>query len=143
MNNHCQYRCLRIKEASDISGVSSKSDSLQLTRTPPWLACLRRYRRRWKIERLFAWLQNFRRLVVRYERYAENFRDALSRLLPNSTEAYMRWLVRANNCLSLEQFELFVQCSMPYSYMRHGPRHVTDNQVPCVICQLTPTALAP
>ena len=34
---------------------------------------LRRYRRRWKIERLFTWLQNFRRLVVRYERYAENF----------------------------------------------------------------------
>ena len=34
---------------------------------------LRRYRRRWKNERLFAWLQNFRRLVVRYERYAENF----------------------------------------------------------------------
>jgi transposase len=34
---------------------------------------LKRYRRRWKIERLFAWLQNFRRLVVRYERYVENF----------------------------------------------------------------------
>src|SRR5215831_9088326 len=34
---------------------------------------LRRYRRRYKVERLFAWLQNFRRLVVRYERYAENF----------------------------------------------------------------------
>jgi transposase len=34
---------------------------------------LRRYRRRWKIERLFAWLHNFRRLVVRYERHAENF----------------------------------------------------------------------
>jgi transposase len=34
---------------------------------------LRRYRRRWKIERLFAWLQNFRRLVVRYERQANNF----------------------------------------------------------------------
>jgi transposase len=33
---------------------------------------LRRYRRRWKVERLFAWLQNFRRLVVRYERFAEN-----------------------------------------------------------------------
>ena len=27
---------------------------------------LRRYRRRWKIERLFAWLQNFRRLVSRF-----------------------------------------------------------------------------
>jgi len=29
---------------------------------------LRRYRHRWKIERTFAWLGNFRRLVVRYER---------------------------------------------------------------------------
>ena len=34
---------------------------------------LRRYRRRWKVERLFAWLQNYRRVVVRYERHAENF----------------------------------------------------------------------
>ena len=34
---------------------------------------LRRNRRRWKIERLFAWFQNFRRLVVRYERFVENF----------------------------------------------------------------------
>jgi len=28
---------------------------------------LRRYRKRWKIERTFAWLGNFRRLSVRYE----------------------------------------------------------------------------
>ena len=28
---------------------------------------LRRYKRRWKMERTFAWLSNFRRLVVRYE----------------------------------------------------------------------------
>ncbi len=34
---------------------------------------LRRYKRRWKIERLFAWLHNYRRLVVRYEWYEENF----------------------------------------------------------------------
>ena len=34
---------------------------------------LRRYKRRWKIERLFAWLQNYRRLVNRWERHAENF----------------------------------------------------------------------
>jgi transposase len=34
---------------------------------------LRRYRRRWKIERLFAWLQNFRRLTVRWEHSLENF----------------------------------------------------------------------
>jgi transposase len=30
---------------------------------------LRRYRKRWKVERTFAWLGNFRRLVVRYERH--------------------------------------------------------------------------
>lgn len=34
---------------------------------------LRRYRRRWKVERTFAWLQNFRRLVTRYERKAVMF----------------------------------------------------------------------
>jgi hypothetical protein len=34
---------------------------------------LRRYGRRWKVERLFAWFQNFRRIVVRYERHSENF----------------------------------------------------------------------
>jgi transposase len=34
---------------------------------------LRRYRHRWRVERLFAWLQNFRRLVVRYEFRHDNF----------------------------------------------------------------------
>ena len=34
---------------------------------------LRRYRRRWIVERLHAWLQNFRRLVTRYEYHADNF----------------------------------------------------------------------
>jgi len=34
---------------------------------------LRRHARRWKIERFFAWLFNFRRLVVRCEYHAENF----------------------------------------------------------------------
>ena len=34
---------------------------------------LRRYRNRWKIERLFAWLQNFRRIQTRHERYLENY----------------------------------------------------------------------
>ena len=29
---------------------------------------LRRYRKRWKVERTFAWVGNYRRLVVRYER---------------------------------------------------------------------------
>jgi transposase len=29
---------------------------------------LRRYKRRWSVERTIAWLGNFRRLVVRYDR---------------------------------------------------------------------------
>jgi transposase len=35
---------------------------------------LRRYKRRWKVERAFAWLGNFRRLVVRYERSLKLYR---------------------------------------------------------------------
>jgi len=34
---------------------------------------LRRYRRRWHIERLFAWLQCSRRLITRFEHKAANF----------------------------------------------------------------------
>ncbi len=35
---------------------------------------LRRYKRRWKIERTFAWLRNYRRLAVRYERHLRMYR---------------------------------------------------------------------
>ena len=34
---------------------------------------LRRYKRRWKIERLFAWIFRSRRLVTRYEEKAQNY----------------------------------------------------------------------
>ncbi len=34
---------------------------------------LRRYERRWLVERFFAWIQWHRRLLVRWEYYAENF----------------------------------------------------------------------
>ena len=34
---------------------------------------LRRYKRRWVIERHFAWVGNFRRLVTRYERKSRMF----------------------------------------------------------------------
>ena len=34
---------------------------------------LRRYKKRWKIERLFAWMHNFRRLVTCWEFHIENF----------------------------------------------------------------------
>jgi transposase len=34
---------------------------------------LRRYKRRWKVERLFAWLHNFCRILVRHDYHAENY----------------------------------------------------------------------
>jgi transposase len=34
---------------------------------------LRRYKKRWKVERLFAWLQNFRRIQVRHDRSLSNY----------------------------------------------------------------------
>ena len=34
---------------------------------------LRRYRRRWVVERVFAWLMRSRRIVTRYEHKAQNF----------------------------------------------------------------------
>lgn len=35
---------------------------------------LSRFKRRWKVERTFAWLGNFRRLLIRYERLIEVYR---------------------------------------------------------------------
>lgn len=34
---------------------------------------MRRYKRRWKVERLFAWLKRYRRISLRWERKAENY----------------------------------------------------------------------
>jgi transposase len=34
---------------------------------------LRRYKRRWKIERLFSWLQKFRRIATRFDFHDENY----------------------------------------------------------------------
>lgn len=35
---------------------------------------LRRYKKRWKVERTFAWLNNFRRLVVRWDFKVKSYR---------------------------------------------------------------------
>ena len=50
-----------------VSHRSNRENRIQDLRRLRW------YRRRWRVGRLFAWLQNFRGAVVRYERYAENF----------------------------------------------------------------------
>lgn len=56
-------------------GVELIAPHIRVRRRPPSQdrRGLRRYRRRWKIERLFAWLHNFRRVVTRWEYHAANF----------------------------------------------------------------------
>ena len=38
---------------------------------------LRRYKRRWKVERTISWLQNYRRLCIRWERSTKLFQGLL------------------------------------------------------------------
>jgi transposase len=38
---------------------------------------LRRYKRRWKVERLFAWIQNYRRCLNRFEYRLANYEGFL------------------------------------------------------------------
>jgi transposase len=61
-----------LKESRSIEMIAPHKANRQKPRTQDGRK-LRRYKRCWKIERLFAWLQNFRRIAVRYEYYAEIF----------------------------------------------------------------------
>jgi transposase len=62
----------RLAEERGVEMIASHKDNRRQAPTQDGRA-LRRYRKRWKVERLFAWLQNFRRLVVRYENKLKNF----------------------------------------------------------------------
>jgi transposase len=46
--------------------------------------CLRRYRRRWIVERTIGWLGNFRRLTVRYDRLLATYGASFTLLAPCS-----------------------------------------------------------
>lgn len=59
-------------EPFGIQMISPHRDNRKATPTQDGRA-LRRYKRRWKIERLFAWLQNFRRIITRHEYHADNY----------------------------------------------------------------------
>ncbi len=56
-----------------IKGMSCSRNGLYTKTQTQDERTLRRCKRRWKVERLFAWLGNFRRLVVRYEHRAQNY----------------------------------------------------------------------
>lgn len=61
----------RLKEEYDIELIAPHRGQGRV-RTPDGRK-LRRYSRRWRVERLFGWLHWFRRLVIRYEYHIENF----------------------------------------------------------------------
>jgi transposase len=62
----------RLREERGIELIAPHKSNRRRARTQDGRA-LRRYVRRWKIERLFAWLLNYRRLTNRWERHAINF----------------------------------------------------------------------
>ena len=62
----------RLKDQNDIEMIAPHKSNRKKPKTQDGRK-LRRYKRRWKVERLFAWLHNFRRLPIRYEYHAENF----------------------------------------------------------------------
>ena len=62
------------RDLSDRYGIEMIAPHRGERRNPtPDGRALRRYRRRWRVERLFAWLHHFRRLVIRREYHVENF----------------------------------------------------------------------
>ena len=50
---------------------------------------LRRAKRRWKIERLFAWLHNCRRVVTRWERHLGNYLGMVRSPVPGSCSGHL------------------------------------------------------
>jgi len=63
---------VQIRERSGVQSVAPHNSTRSKAPTQDGRV-LRRYRRRWKIERLFAWLYDFRSVVIRWEYYPENF----------------------------------------------------------------------
>lgn len=61
-----------LKEDYGVELIAPHKSNRRKPRTQDGRA-LRRYCRRWKIERFFAWLHNFRRVVIRWEYHESNF----------------------------------------------------------------------
>ena len=64
------FRCRLAEEADgrDRRGTYLPAPSRKEEAAAPGRTKLKRYRKRWKVERLFAWLGNWSRLTVRHER---------------------------------------------------------------------------
>jgi len=63
----------RLRAERDIELVAPTRGGIRASRRKQDGRSLRRYRRRWKVEHLFAWLKQFRRISTRWDRSAQNF----------------------------------------------------------------------
>ena len=62
---------------------------------------LRRYRKRWRVERLFTWLHHFGRLVIRWEYHIEKFlRHGAARMHPAPAPTVVMCDVKGNYTLA-------------------------------------------
>jgi transposase len=66
----------KLRNERGIELIAPHKDNRKKAKTQDGRA-LRRYARRWKIERLFAWLSHFRRLVVRWDYLLANYEGFL------------------------------------------------------------------
>ena len=64
---------MALLEERGVELIAPKRGGMRPSRRKQDGRSLRRYRRRWKVENLFAWLKRLRRLAVRWEQKAENF----------------------------------------------------------------------
>jgi len=64
-----------LRETLDVRGIALICPHRQSRTKPPTQdgRALRRYKRRYKVERTISWLHNFRRLITRWEYYPELF----------------------------------------------------------------------
>jgi transposase len=62
-----------LRDLADRYGIVMIAPHRGVRRSPTHGCPLRRYRRRWRVERLFAWFHHFCRLMTRWEYHVENF----------------------------------------------------------------------
>lgn len=67
------YDSEKLEEGLAEQDIQLIAPARKVSRRQPDGRGLRRYKRRWKVERLFAWLLRFRRVSTRYEYKPENF----------------------------------------------------------------------
>lgn len=64
---------IRLAEERGIELIAPTRGGKRPSRRKQDKRALRRYKRRWKIERMFAWLKRWRRIATRWEHKAQNY----------------------------------------------------------------------